>query len=72
MMRIWAGPIVVALLSVLGLVAGLVSEGLGDWLSWAALGVPVVIGCHGLVRGRASKPTQGSAAARIGKQQARS
>ncbi|MCQ4325094.1 hypothetical protein CXK94_02065 [Stutzerimonas stutzeri] len=71
MMRIWAWPIIVALLSVLGLVAGLVSEGLGDWLSWASLGVPVVIGCHGLVRGRASKPERGAAAG-IAKQQARS
>lgn len=61
MMRLWLWPFVVALLSILGLIAGLVSEGLGDWLSWAALAVPVVIGCHGLARGRAVKQSLGAA-----------
>ncbi|MFV0454407.1 MAG: hypothetical protein ACK5NQ_05335 [Pseudomonas sp.] len=55
MIRIWLWPVVIALLSILGLIAGLVSEGLGDWLSWAALAVPVVIGSHGLARGWAAK-----------------
>lgn len=64
MRRIWLWPLVVALLSLLGLIAGLVSEGLGDWLSWAALVVPVAIGCHGLARGRAAKQPPGAAMAR--------
>ena len=55
MIRLWLWPVIVALLSALGLIAGLVSDGLGDWLSWAVLAVPVVIGCHGLARGRATK-----------------
>lgn len=38
MIRLWLWPVVVALLSLLGLIAGLVSEGLGDGLSWAELG----------------------------------
>jgi len=61
MTRLWLWPVVIALLSLLGLIAGLVSEGLGDWLSWAALAVPVVIGCHGLTRGRAVKQSLGAA-----------
>ncbi|CAM5567983.1 hypothetical protein SSTU70S_05420 [Stutzerimonas stutzeri] len=35
MMRIWRWPLVIGLLSLLGLLAGLVSDGVGDWLSWA-------------------------------------
>ncbi|MBT1120374.1 hypothetical protein ACYCFL_13375 [Stutzerimonas nitrititolerans] len=64
MIRIWLWPVVIALLSILGLVAGLVSEGLGDWLSWTALAVPVVIGCHGLARGRAAKQSSNAAMVR--------
>lgn len=64
MIRLWLWPVIVALLSILGLIAGLVSEGLGDWLSWAALAVPVVIGCHGLARGRAAKQALGATSAR--------
>jgi len=50
MMRIWLWPVVIAVVSTLGLIAGLVSEGAGDWLSWLALTTPVVIGLHGLSR----------------------
>lgn len=64
MKRIWLWPVIVALLSLLGLIAGLVSEGLGDWLSWTALVVPVAIGCHGLARGGAAKQSPGAAMAR--------
>jgi len=52
MMRIWLWPIVIALATAFGLVAGLVSEDVGDWLSWAALGVPVLVSLHGLRRCR--------------------
>lgn len=55
MIRLWLWPVVIALLSALGLIAGLVSDGAGDWLSWTLLAVPVVIGCHGLARGLAAK-----------------
>ncbi|MCW3147612.1 hypothetical protein N8H22_03205 [Stutzerimonas stutzeri] len=43
MMRIWLWPLVIAQVSALGLLAGLVSDGIGDWLSWAALSLPVAI-----------------------------
>ncbi len=36
MMRIWLWPVLIGVLSTLGLTAGLVSEGAGDWLSWLA------------------------------------
>ncbi len=64
MIRLWLWPVLVALLSALGLIAGLVSDGVGDWLSWAVLAVPVVIGCHGLARGRAAKQTFDAASTR--------
>ncbi|APR04193.1 hypothetical protein [Thauera chlorobenzoica] len=43
MMRIWGWPLVIALLSAVGLIAGLVADGAGDVLSWAGLGVPVLV-----------------------------
>ena len=64
MIRLWLWPVVIALLSALGLIAGLVSDGAGDWLSWTVLAVPVVIGCHGLTRGRAAKQTLDAPSAR--------
>ena len=64
MIRLWLWPVVIALLAVLGLIAGRVSAGMGDWLSWAVLAVPVVIGCHGLARGRAAKQALGATSAR--------
>ncbi|WP_169150456.1 hypothetical protein [Azoarcus sp. TTM-91] len=44
MMRIWAWPSVLALLTAGGLVAGLVSDGLGDVAAWIGLGIPVATG----------------------------
>lgn len=50
MMRIWLWPVLIAALSAVGLVAGLVSEGAGDWLNWLALSVPVALSVHGFRR----------------------
>lgn len=52
MMRIWLWPVLIAILSAVGLIAGLVSEGAGDWLNWLALSVPVLISLHGFRRRR--------------------
>jgi len=43
MMHVWRWPIVIGLLSVFGLIAALVADGLGDVVSWIALGVPVAV-----------------------------
>lgn len=56
MMRIWLWPLALGLLSALGLLAGLVSDGAGDWFGWLALGLPTLVGLQGMWRGRA--PTQ--------------
>jgi hypothetical protein len=64
-MRIWLWPVLIGVVSTLGLIAGLVSEGTGDWLSWLALAAPVAIGLHGLSRcgARAQAPRVGLTAA---------
>jgi hypothetical protein len=41
--QIFAAPLVVAVISGLGLVSALVGDGLWDSLSWAALAVPVFL-----------------------------
>jgi len=39
--RLWLAPLLLGLLSLLGLVVALLADGWGDALSWLALGVPV-------------------------------
>jgi hypothetical protein len=41
--RVWVMPIALAAASVVGLVAALVSDDLGDTLAWLTLAVPVVV-----------------------------
>ncbi|MEF8794560.1 hypothetical protein [Thiohalorhabdus sp.] len=41
--RVWGMPLVLALVSALGLVAALLADGLGDALSWAALALPTAV-----------------------------
>lgn len=51
MMRVWMWPIAIAVLSLSGLLAGLVSENSGDWWAWCSLLVPVwVSAAYGLRR----------------------
>jgi len=38
---LWRWPVAMGLLSAVGLLAGLVYDGWGDWLSWVTLGIPV-------------------------------
>jgi hypothetical protein len=40
-MRIWGWPLVIAVVSLVGLLAGLVGDGGWDWLAAACLGLPV-------------------------------
>jgi hypothetical protein len=41
--RIWTAPIYLGVVSTIGLVAALLSEGLGDYIAWLALGIPVAV-----------------------------
>ena len=42
--QVYLWPLVIGVASVLGLVSALVSDGIGDALSWALLAVPVAVG----------------------------
>lgn len=70
MMRIWLWPALIAVVSTLGLIAGLVSEGAGDWLSWLALAAPVAIGLHGLSRSGARPQARGGYSTAAGSRRA--
>jgi hypothetical protein len=48
--RVWRWPIVLALLTGVGLAAALLMEGMGDTLGWVALLVPVVVGARALAQ----------------------
>lgn len=52
--QIWGAPVALGLLSLIGLVAALVADGLGDAVSWVALAVPAMVCLRGWL---ASKPT---------------
>ena len=39
---VFAAPLVMCVLSLIGLVSALAGDGLADWLSWTALAVPVL------------------------------
>ena len=41
--RIWPAPIVIGVLSTIGLIAALLSDQNGDVLAWIALAVPVAV-----------------------------
>lgn len=43
MIRLWLWPVVLAALTLSGLISGLVSDGVGDFWAWIGLGVPVLI-----------------------------
>jgi hypothetical protein len=40
--QIWAAPVVLGWVSALGLIAGLLADGIGDVASWVFLAMPVV------------------------------
>lgn len=39
--EVWAAPVALASLTCIGLIAALLADGFGDWLSWLTLGIPV-------------------------------
>ncbi|MDO9162045.1 MAG: hypothetical protein Q8N35_01150 [Methylococcaceae bacterium] len=47
-LQIWGAPILLGLITAAGLLAALLSDGIGDMLSWLAIAVPVAVGIwHG-------------------------
>lgn len=41
--RVFAAPAAIAAVSLVGLVSALLGDGLRDWISWAALAVPLIV-----------------------------
>ena len=54
--QVWGLPAALGVLSLVGLVAALVADGVGDALSWLALAVPAVVCVRGLWRPAAVPP----------------
>lgn len=43
--RMWGAPILIGIVTAFGLIAALLGDGMLDYLSAVALGIPVVIAC---------------------------
>jgi hypothetical protein len=43
MSRLWLWPAVIGVLCAVGLIAGLMSDGVGDYAAWTGLGLPVLM-----------------------------
>jgi len=54
--QIFAAPIVVGVLSIVGLLAALIGDGWWDVVSWLTLTVPVLLYVHFLVRRKRVRP----------------
>jgi hypothetical protein len=51
MIKLWLWPIVLAILTLTGLISGLISDSLGDVWACIGLGIPVLIGFYfGFIR----------------------
>jgi hypothetical protein len=50
--QIFAAPMVIGVLSVIGLISALVGDGIWDAVSWLALGVPVALCAYFTLRSR--------------------
>lgn len=44
-MKLWGMPILLGLLSGIGLISALLEDGLWDWVSWLTLGIPSALMC---------------------------
>ena len=49
---LWRWPLAMGVLTLVGLVSGLVSDGVGDAIAWIGLGVPVLVGSWFAMRRR--------------------
>lgn len=41
--RIWTAPTLLGISAAIGLIAALLSNGIGDYLAWVALAIPVLV-----------------------------
>lgn len=58
--KVWGLPIIIGILSAIGLVSALTGDGLYDLLSWLTLGIPVVLAVWYLIKPK-KNPTIGRA-----------
>ncbi|MCE7072987.1 MULTISPECIES: hypothetical protein [unclassified Dyadobacter] len=58
--KVWGLPIIIGILSAIGLLSALTGDGLYDLLSWLTLGIPVVLAVWYLVKPK-KNPTIGRA-----------
>jgi len=53
MIRVWLWPMMLVVLTLTGLISGLVSESAGDIWAWAGLGIPILVSVYyGVIRKR--------------------
>ena len=43
-MQIWGAPLLLAVLTTIGLVSALLGDGIWDALAWVGLGIPAILG----------------------------
>jgi hypothetical protein len=48
--KLWRMPLLIAVVSIGGLVAALVGDGLWDLLSWITLSLPIILACKYLFK----------------------
>ncbi|TDQ06211.1 hypothetical protein [Pedobacter metabolipauper] len=48
-LKIWMAPIILAVISAVGLLSALIGDHLWDTISWLALGVPLIVGGYYLI-----------------------
>ena len=58
--KVWGLPIIIGILSAIGLVSALTGDGFYDLLSWLTLGIPVVLAVWYLIKPK-KNPTIGRA-----------
>lgn len=52
---LWGWPIVLGVLSAIGLFCGLWGDGAWDWVGWIGVGVPTLVGIWFAFRGRGAR-----------------
>lgn len=66
-LKIWLAPIILAVISAIGLLSALTGDDVWDVLSWITLGIPLLVGAYFLKKHlRTEKNNQGTSRGRIG------